>query len=124
MKAKKLFMYKIIISNDRSNRGYHSPTHFAKTLISSPFDMGASVLSQTSYSEFRTLCRCTLLLYSALAEPGGHHWRVPPPPSPTGSISFIFAYIFAKKCTHWRLAPPQQVGTPPRGNPGSATAVC
>ena len=32
---------------------------------------------------------------------------------PTGSISFIFAYIFAKKCMHWRLAPPQWVGTPP-----------
>ena len=34
-------------------------------------------------------------------------------------LSF-FAYIFAKKCTHWRLVPPQQVGTPPMGNPGSA----
>ena len=28
-------------------------------------------------------------------------------PPPTGSISFVFAYIFAKMCMHRRLAPPQ-----------------
>ena len=28
------------------------------------------------------------------------------PPPPTGSISFIFTYVFAEKCTSRRLAPP------------------
>ena len=35
------------------------------------------------------------------------------PPPPTRSISFIFAYIFAKECMHQRLVPPQWVSTPP-----------
>ena len=55
---------------------------------------------------------------SSLVDPGGSPRARPPP---TGSISFVFAYVFAKKCTHRRLAPPQQVGAPPTGNPGSAT---
>ena len=54
----------------------------------------------------------------ALADPGGHYQCAPPP---TESISFVFAYVFAEKCTHWRLAPPPRVGAPPTGNPGSAT---
>ena len=33
---------------------------------------------------------------------------------PTGSISFVFAYVFAKKCTCRRSAPPQQVDAPPQ----------
>ena len=37
-----------------------------------------------------------------------------PPTPPTGSISFVFAYVFAKKCTHRRLVPPQRVGAPPQ----------
>ena len=32
---------------------------------------------------------------------------MPPARPPTGSISFIFAYVFAEKCIHRRLAPPQ-----------------
>ena len=44
---------------------------------------------------------------------GGRRQRVPPPP-PTGSISFIFAYIFTKKCTCQRLALPQRVSNPPQ----------
>ena len=42
-------------------------------------------------------------------------------PSLTGSISFVFTHIFAKKCTRRRSAPPQWVGAPPMENPGSAT---
>ena len=38
----------------------------------------------------------------SMTDPGGRRWRAPP----TGSISFIFAYVFAEKCTHRRLAPP------------------
>ena len=54
------------------------------------------------------------------------HWRIqgvlPVHAPPTGSISFVFAYVFAKKCTHPRLVLPQRVSTPPpTGNPGSAT---
>ena len=45
----------------------------------------------------------------SLADPGGRRRRAPPPT--TGSISFVFAYVFAKKCMCWRLVPPQQVGT-------------
>ena len=41
----------------------------------------------------------------------GRRQRVPPP---TGSISFIFAYIFAKRCTHRRLAPPNGLVPPQR----------
>ena len=52
------------------------------------------------------------------------HWRIqgalPACVPPTGSISFVFAYVFAKKCTHRRLAPPMG-RRPPTGNPGSAT---
>ena len=45
--------------------------------------------------------------------------------SPTGSISFIFTYVFAEKCTRWRLAPPPIGWRPQTGNPGSASAgVC
>ena len=44
------------------------------------------------------------------------------PPPPTGSISFIFTYVFTKKCMHRRLAPPNgSAPPPPTGNPGSAT---
>ena len=32
----------------------------------------------------------------------------PAAPPPTGSISFVFTYIFAEKCTHRRLASPQR----------------
>ena len=31
---------------------------------------------------------------------------------PTGSISFVFTYVFAKKCTHQRLAPPNGLAPP------------
>ena len=44
-------------------------------------------------------------------------------PTPTGSISFVFTYVFAEKCAHQRLAPPQRVSAPPTGNPGSATGT-
>ena len=40
---------------------------------------------------------------------------------PTGSNSFVFTYVFTEKHPHQRLAPPQWLGTPPMGNPGSAT---
>ena len=33
---------------------------------------------------------------------------------PTGSISFVFAYVFAKKCTRRRLAPPLMGRRPPQ----------
>ena len=42
-------------------------------------------------------------------------------PPPTGSISFIFAYVFAKKCIRWRSLPPPMGWHPPTGNSGSAT---
>ena len=50
-----------------------------------------------------------------LADPGGGRRQCAP--TPTGSISFVFAYVFAEKCTCWRSAPPP----PPTQNPGSAT---
>ena len=43
MKTNKLFMYKIIISD---NRGYHSPTHFAKNSIVNMVHYGNSILPQ------------------------------------------------------------------------------
>ena len=43
---------------------------------------------------------------------GGHCGACPPP---TGSISFIFAYIFAEKCTRRRLVPPNGSAPPPNG---------
>ena len=41
-----------------------------------------------------------------------NHWQIQggaasAHPPPTGSISFVFAYIFARKCTHRRLVSPQ-----------------
>ena len=49
---------------------------------------------------------------------GGRRWRVPPQQDP---ILSFFAYVFAKKCLHWRLAPPMAWRPPPTENPGSAT---
>ena len=49
-----------------------------------------------------------------------YHWRIqwgrrqPVPPPPTGSNSFVFAYVFAKKCPRWRSVPPQWLGAPPQ----------
>ena len=61
----------------------------------------------------------SILLRAAIGGSGeGRRRHVPPP---TGSISFIFAHVFAEKCTRQRLAPPQQVSAPPTANPGSAT---
>ena len=34
-------------------------------------------------------------------------------PPPTGSISFVFAYVFAEKCTCQRSAPPPPMGRRP-----------
>ena len=47
------------------------------------------------------------------------HWRIQggaagTRPPTTGSISFIFAYVFAKNGMHRRLVPPQRVGAPQR----------
>ena len=44
---------------------------------------------------------------------GNSHWRIQggaagARPPPTGSISFVFAYVFVEKCTCRRLAPPQR----------------
>ena len=45
-------------------------------------------------------------------------------PPPTGSNSFVFASIFAKKWPCRRLVPPpQQLGAPLTRNPGSAIAA-
>ena len=42
-------------------------------------------------------------------------------PPPTGPNSFVFTYVFTKKCLCRRLAPPPtRVGDPPTGNSGSA----
>ena len=52
---------------------------------------------------------------------GCMHWRIQGGAAgarpPTGSISFIFPYVLAEKCTRQRLVPP------PMGNPGSATGM-
>ena len=56
-------------------------------------------------------------LYWSLADPGGCCQCAPP----TGSNSFIFTYVFTKKHPHRRSVPPQQLNTPPMGNPGSTT---
>ena len=47
----------------------------------------------------------------SLADPGG---APPARAPPTGSISFIFAYVFAEKCTLQRLAPPPNGLAPPQ----------
>ena len=60
-----------------------------------------------------------LKLYFSSGRSGGAPLMHAPP---TGSIPFIFAYVFAKKCMHQRLAPPT-VWHPPMGNPGSATKI-
>ena len=46
---------------------------------------------------------------------GGSRGRRRRTPPPTGSVSFVFAYVFAEKCTRQRSVPP------PTGNPGSTT---
>ena len=39
---------------------------------------------------------------------GGSRGAPPARAPPTGSISFVFTYIFAEKCTHRRLVSPQR----------------
>ena len=46
----------------------------------------------------------------ALVDPGGAAGASPP----TGSNSFIFAYVFAKKCPHRRSALPPNGSAPPQ----------
>ena len=48
-----------------------------------------------------------------------NHWQIQGGatvmcPPPTGSNSFIFAYVFAEKCPHWRLVPPNGSAPPNR----------
>ena len=43
-------------------------------------------------------------------------------PSPMGPNSFVFAYIFTKKCLHQRSMPLLMGAHSPMGNPGSTTA--
>ena len=50
---------------------------------------------------------CKTKLYP-LADPGGAAGTCPP----TGSISFIFTYVFIEKCMHQRLAPPNGSAPP------------
>ena len=55
-----------------------------------------------------TLCLVIFKPYP-LADPGGRRGA----PPPTGSISFVFTYVFTEKCTHQRLAPPNGSAPPP-----------
>ena len=55
----------------------------------------------------------------ALADPGGATGIHPP----TGSNSFIFAYVFTEKHPRRRSVPPQWLSAPSTGNPGSATGL-
>ena len=50
-----------------------------------------------------------LVCIITLADPGAPLACAPP----TGSNSFIFAYVFTEKCLRWKLLPPQQLSTPP-----------
>ena len=52
---------------------------------------------------------------------GWGHARCTPPPM--GPNSFVFAYIFTKKCLHRRSMAPLTGAHPPTGNPGSATEM-
>ena len=63
-------------------------------------------------THLRQLIVSNPLKNNPLADLGGQHWCVPPPP--TGSISFVFTYVFAKKCMHWRLVPPKGLAPPQR----------
>ena len=59
-----------------------------------------------------------LVLTWPLADLGG----ACPAHAPTmGPNSFVFAYIFTKKCPRRRSTPPPTGARPPTGNPGSAT---
>ena len=60
------------------------------------------------------------LAITDLANIGGSRgcvWCTPP----MGPNSFIFAYIFTKKCPCQRSTTPLMGAHPPMGNPGSAT---
>ena len=61
------------------------------------------------------------LLKYTLADLGGRAGRTPPP---MGPYSFVFTYIFTKRCPHRRSMPPLKGARPPTGNPGSATGIC
>ena len=61
----------------------------------------------------------TLFGKNALADLGG----VPGACPPMGPNSFIFTYIFTKKCPRRRSTPPLMGAHPPMGNPGSTTEM-
>ena len=89
-----------IWSHDRSHGISHSPIPVP------PSDHCDIIVPETPY-----LLSCVYTLHWQIwGGAAGMH-----PPLPTGSISFIFTYIFAKKCTHRRSVPPQQVDTPTNG---------
>ena len=48
----------------------------------------------------------------SLVDPGGQLLVYAPPP-PMGSNSFVFAYVFTKKCPHQRSVPPTMARHPP-----------
>ena len=58
----------------------------------------------------------------SLADPGGDTTGVRPPPPPNRIHFFCFCICFCRKVYTSEVGtPPQWVGTPPMGNPGSAT---
>ena len=64
-----------------------------------------------------------VLLASICIYIGGSRGVPPTHAPPTGSISFIFTYVFTKKCTYRRSVPSPMGQHPPMGNPGSATDI-
>ena len=66
-------------------------------------------------------CRVTRKMYEQ-GIGGSREGGVPGARPPMGPNSFVFAYIFTKKCPRRRSTPPLTVARPPMGNPGSATA--
>ena len=102
-----------------ANKRHFRPIKIA-CLKNSPMWMGIyGSLTLAILKRANFLGLVAIFLDISLADPGA---APPARAPPTGSNSFFSTYVFAEKHTCRRLAPPQQVGTPPMENPGSATA--
>ena len=74
------------------------------------------MLNFSQYSEFSLdyTRQCAFSYCISLVDLGGGGGeRAGHTPPPMGPNSFIFAYIFTKKCPHWRSTPPLMGACPP-----------
>ena len=85
--------------------------YFHRKLSRLVFALAFAMVSFDVWRQFMQIVPQKVIHVVPLADPGGRCGA--PPPPPTGSISFVFTYVFAKKCMCQRLVPPPPTGRRP-----------